>query len=1139
MGVWECTKCYEDNVAESETCEWCDTARDEADAARIEERRLRDSEAVAADDDQKAAAAEGDAKSLFHDCSAPSLEVDSCGAKFPNLEMLGSAAEEDLTDIRSSETESCVHVFQDERGAARSPELEVSRPAANDEAGNIISADKSEPFGVNIQEEEALDDVGTSTDAASSSKSVPEDLSFIDEVTSASDLPAEHHDDITDGSSALHAVEAKSEGQHDIIGDASLIHQDPASFPVAATDQISVASAECAPDLLASQPGPTATDKQLCDRFCESIVCEAQGTDRAGTSSDAKAPVIAEPTENAVADLSCSDTVPAGSLSDADTTTKDRADADVPKDAPTEIWEVHGGSHPDGLLVRTSEELSSHLLPNRLARGSRVKQLQLRGIRLHFERISGDGPEEGWVSLKSSGKDLLRKIEVLAPQESKLPVMENKQEILPAEEHSSESSLVKTTAEGERERLPGDSSLVKPISDTGASETIDVVIDTWEVSGGSNADGLLVRTGHKLNSPLELERLTIGSRVRQLELQGGRLHFERISGKGPDSGWVSIAAAGKELMKRIIVPPPPSPDDHLLYSDYLCRPRGACKKCRDCNAWVFKDFSRIEWDIETARTDDERNYSYNLERRGQRDRLNGFEACCQSCNCLAEDHLDLSGWVDQVCKAAKPFRETVEEAYSKDAAYRHMIMAGPKIHKKRTLPRHSTMPLASLRWSYVDCALYILSYGIFDPRRHGRGDSATACDSKGNLLMSAICPTSEKRHAFHPLLYENFRTQTHEPKELIVIDTGARPSAFLMEKARTDARVIYRHFVVEDSRETDPMQACILEDGRSTAADIKKRRGMTFRPRIGWSLGFKRNLCCYLSRGAIIAHFDDDDLYAPSYLSRMNEQIKMALQSKNVNFPAGAGGLKPAAATLSEWHMMDVKDQRFGFFDPKTDPLLENQMREPFQYGYGFSFVYTRSAWDVVPFPDTEFSEDGDFMGRLQLKKIPIKLVRSRDDALAAHTHHSDSTSGGELVGHVRLGYAVACPEGFRALLPVAEKVGKDARVQSGASHGIREEMHRVLNQGQAPAEIRWHEKDHFLRLNPGFGRPVQQPDYRDQQQQRFGGGGGGFGGGLRGGFGGGNRGGIAGGIGGGFGNGFGGGGARAQPIRTPWQRGF
>ena len=31
----------------------------------------------------------------------------------------------------------------------------------------------------------------------------------------------------------------------------------------------------------------------------------------------------------------------------------------------------------------------------------------------------------------------------------------------------------------------------------------------------------------------------------------------------------------------------------------------------------------------------------------------------------------------------------------------------------------------------------------------------------------------------------------------------------------------------------------------------------------------------------------------------------------------------------------------------------------PPRYGYGFSFVYTKSAWERVPFPDTEWSEDG------------------------------------------------------------------------------------------------------------------------------------------------------------------------------------
>eukprot|EP00435_Cladocopium_sp_Y103_P072256 s552_g39.t1 len=69
---------------------------------------------------------------------------------------------------------------------------------------------------------------------------------------------------------------------------------------------------------------------------------------------------------------------------------------------------------------------------------------------------------------------------------------------------------------------------------------------------------------------------------------------------------------------------------------------------------------------------------------------------------------------------------------------------------------------------------------------------------------------------------------------------------------------------------------------------------------------------------------------------------------------------RPLACTLAEWHMMDVKDQSFGFFSPNREPLLEHEQRESFQYGYGFSFVYTKAAWELVKFPDTEWSEDGE-----------------------------------------------------------------------------------------------------------------------------------------------------------------------------------
>ncbi|CAE7452919.1 unnamed protein product, partial [Symbiodinium sp. CCMP2456] len=578
--------------------------------------------------------------------------------------------------------------------------------------------------------------------------------------------------------------------------------------------------------------------------------------------------------------------------------------------------------------------------------------------------------------------------------------------------------------------------------------------------------------------------------LRQLELCEGRLCFELVSGEGPRRGWVSLHAAGRELVRRRREPEEGATEP-LLNTDYMGTLRGACRGCQSCNLWRFTSLSSIEWGgPDTTTTIDDRRHAYDRKMRGYQEKRRGFSARCQNCLCPAEEHLDLSGWLDAVQKAARPFRETYEEAIRKDPAYRHLGRAIGSA-KTRTLPRHATIPAAALDWPVSDAAIYLLSLGFFDPRLHGRtgeGDQALR-KAPGKHLVSVVCPTSEKRHGFHPLLYENFRTQSYEPKELIVVDTGSRPSPFLLDKVQSDPRVIYRHFTVDDSRDTDPMSAVLVDDGLSlvTAEDVKRRRGICFKPKTGWSLGFKRNLCGHLARGVVIAHFDDDDLYAPDYLSRMVEALFSAFGGQLVVAP----GLK-AAATLSEWHMMEVKEQQFGFFDPKTDPLVEGPMRESFQYGYGFSLVYTKSAWETVPFPDVEWSEDGEFMGRLQLQKIPIQLVCSRDcyDGLAAHTHHSDSTSGGEMCGNVRLGYAVPVPSAFRALLPVARKVALDANVRRGSQHPLRAEMHRVLDGfGQAPSEVRWHEKELFLKRNPDFGqRPPATPQYKEWSGQVRGG---------------------------------------------------
>lgn len=70
-------------------------------------------------------------------------------------------------------------------------------------------------------------------------------------------------------------------------------------------------------------------------------------------------------------------------------------------------WLVIGGADSGGILVRSGQDLKSGKVASRLSTGSLVKQLELRGERLHYGLVKGTGPAEGWVSLKVSGKELL------------------------------------------------------------------------------------------------------------------------------------------------------------------------------------------------------------------------------------------------------------------------------------------------------------------------------------------------------------------------------------------------------------------------------------------------------------------------------------------------------------------------------------------------------------------------------------------------------------------------------------------------------------------------------------------------------------------------------------------------------------
>jgi len=62
-----------------------------------------------------------------------------------------------------------------------------------------------------------------------------------------------------------------------------------------------------------------------------------------------------------------------------------------------------------GILVREGKGTKSKELPARLSTGAYVEELELDGERLHYKLIpgKGDGPEEGWISLKLKATPLV------------------------------------------------------------------------------------------------------------------------------------------------------------------------------------------------------------------------------------------------------------------------------------------------------------------------------------------------------------------------------------------------------------------------------------------------------------------------------------------------------------------------------------------------------------------------------------------------------------------------------------------------------------------------------------------------------------------------------------------------------------
>jgi hypothetical protein len=315
--------------------------------------------------------------------------------------------------------------------------------------------------------------------------------------------------------------------------------------------------------------------------------------------------------------------------------------------------------------------------------------------------------------------------------------------------------------------------------------------------------------------------------------------------------------------------------------------------------------------------------------------------------------------------------------------------------------------------------------------------------------VSVIVPTYN-RQSLHPQLYSVFCSQTYPNKDLWVYDDSREPSQYMLAMDQNDPRV---HYLWSPDR---------------------------------ISIGEKRNALVATSPGDVIAHFDDDDLYLPNFLTTMMARL-----------------IDYDLAKLTVWDSVSAFDKSRWRWDTRqhggscyavtgsgparrvVDFMPDRSALETALLGYGFSYVYPRSSWEKCGgFPDINASEDLVFIRALARCGGRIALIPDCPH-LVLHTLHRQSTSNifpqKKLWGPVDTALMVdadeSAPKGFWGRLSghlwggsFAFSAGKTYRVTALVknNHPAREIANRAAAYGVVTSYI-----------DPASDRGAPRPGYR------------------------------------------------------------
>ena len=222
--------------------------------------------------------------------------------------------------------------------------------------------------------------------------------------------------------------------------------------------------------------------------------------------------------------------------------------------------------------------------------------------------------------------------------------------------------------------------------------------------------------------------------------------------------------------------------------------------------------------------------------------------------------------------------------------------------------------------------------------------------------VSLITPTANRSH-YLPALYDCICRQREVNWEWLVFDDSPTPNAWMIAAAQTDPRITYMHSSV-------PL-----------------------------SIGEKRNQMIERAQYDYIAHFDDDDHYAPDYLRVMlghlvqNQADLIKLSAFYLYAPKqDFFGYMDLTAKTGHHYVLNREEIEHVIFHDKM------QIGADFIVFYGFSYVYRRAAAVKHPFEPVSFCEDEYFVKAL-LKDQCAVITTPDTQGLCLHLVHGGSSS--------------------------------------------------------------------------------------------------------------------------------------------------